>query len=112
MRAEAARDRFESTSDGLKQIATSTGLRDELNLRRAFVAHFGISPRDYRKQAQGKSLDKTVSASRPKVRTANWSLAEWLGRRSYDRQSTCQASLSTSLCTTTGTTNIALGAKS
>jgi transcriptional regulator GlxA family with amidase domain len=56
LRVEAARDRLESTSDGLKQIAVSTGLRDELSLRRAFVSHFGISPRDYRQQIRGKSL--------------------------------------------------------
>jgi transcriptional regulator GlxA family with amidase domain len=55
LRVEAARDRLESTSDGLKQIAVSTGLRDELSLRRAFVSHFGISPRDYRQQIRGKS---------------------------------------------------------
>jgi transcriptional regulator GlxA family with amidase domain len=49
---------LESTSEGLKEIAISTGFRDELNLRRAFGTHLGISPRDYRKQIQGKALDK------------------------------------------------------
>jgi transcriptional regulator GlxA family with amidase domain len=58
LRVEAARDRLESTSEGLKEIAISTGFRDELNLRRAFGTHLGISPRDYRKQIQGKALDK------------------------------------------------------
>jgi transcriptional regulator GlxA family with amidase domain len=55
---EAARDRLESTSDGLKQIAVSTGLRDELNLRRAFVARYGLSPRSYRQQTRGEPLLK------------------------------------------------------
>jgi transcriptional regulator GlxA family with amidase domain len=63
LRVEAARDRLESTSDGLKQIAISTGLRDELSLRRAFVAHFGISPRTYRQQLRGKFLSKASSVS-------------------------------------------------
>jgi transcriptional regulator GlxA family with amidase domain len=63
LRVEAARDRLESSSDGLKQIATSTGFRDELNLRRAFVARFGISPRDYRQQMRGKSLEKANFAA-------------------------------------------------
>jgi transcriptional regulator GlxA family with amidase domain len=58
LRVEAARDRLESTSDGLKQIAVSTGFRDELNLRRAFVAHFGLSPRNYRQQVQGRLPEK------------------------------------------------------
>jgi transcriptional regulator GlxA family with amidase domain len=53
LRVEAARDLLESTSDGLKHIAISTGFRDELNLRRAFVAHFGVSPRNYRKNVRG-----------------------------------------------------------
>jgi transcriptional regulator GlxA family with amidase domain len=60
LRVEAARDRLESSSDGLKQIAISTGFGDELNLRRAFVAHFGISPRDYRHQMRGKPPHKTM----------------------------------------------------
>ena len=59
LRVEAARDRLQSSSDGLKQIAASTGLRDELSLRRAFVAQFGISPRDYRQQVRGKSTKTT-----------------------------------------------------
>jgi transcriptional regulator GlxA family with amidase domain len=63
LRVEAARDRLESTSDGLKQIAISTGLRDELSLRRAFVAHFGLSPRTYRQQLREKSLLKPSSVS-------------------------------------------------
>jgi methylphosphotriester-DNA--protein-cysteine methyltransferase len=54
LRVEAARARLQSSSEGLKQIAASTGLRDELSLRRAFVAQFGISPRDYRQQVRGK----------------------------------------------------------
>jgi transcriptional regulator GlxA family with amidase domain len=63
LRVEAARDRLESTSDGLKQIAVSTGFRDELNLRRAFAAHFGLSPRNYRQQLQGKRPAKAAVAS-------------------------------------------------
>ncbi len=59
LRVEAARDRLVSTSDGLKQIALATGLRDELSLRRAFVARFGISPRDYRQQVRGNVLEKS-----------------------------------------------------
>ena len=58
LRVEAARDRLESTTDGLKQIAVSTGLRDELNLRRAFVARYGLSPRNYRQQTRGEPLLK------------------------------------------------------
>jgi transcriptional regulator GlxA family with amidase domain len=62
LRVEAARDRLESTSEGLKQIAASTGFRDELNLRRAFAAHFGLSPRNYRQQMQGRG-PKTTAVS-------------------------------------------------
>jgi transcriptional regulator GlxA family with amidase domain len=58
LRVKVARDRVESTSDGLKEIADSTGFRDELNLRRAFVAHFGLSRRDYRQQVQGRLPEK------------------------------------------------------
>lgn len=58
LRVEAVRDLLESTSDGLKHIALSTGFRDELNLRRAFVAHFGISPRNYRKNVRGELTGK------------------------------------------------------
>jgi len=58
LRVEVARDRLESTSDGLKQIADSTGFRGEVNLRRAFVAHFGLSPRNYRQHVQGRLPEK------------------------------------------------------
>ncbi len=59
LRVEAARDRLESSSDGLKQIAASTGLRDELSLRRAFVAQFGISPQAYRQRMRGKLVERS-----------------------------------------------------
>lgn len=62
LRVEAARDRLESSSDGLKQIALATGLRDEASLRRAFVARFGVSPQDYRQQMRGKPRGKAALA--------------------------------------------------
>lgn len=63
LRVEAARDLLESSSDGLKQIAASTGFRDELNLRRAFTAQFGVSPRAYRDQIRRRKIKKAVHAS-------------------------------------------------
>ena len=55
LRVEAARDRLQTSQDGLKEIATKTGLRDELNLRRAFRCHFRMTPRQYRDQVKWRS---------------------------------------------------------
>jgi transcriptional regulator GlxA family with amidase domain len=48
VRVEAARRQLERTDDGLKQVASATGFRTVLILRRAFVRLLGITPGRYR----------------------------------------------------------------
>nr|WP_283812640.1 DJ-1/PfpI family protein [Bradyrhizobium tropiciagri] len=50
-RIEAAFRQMMDTDLTLKRIASQTGFGDEQNLRRTFVRHFGVLPRDYQGRA-------------------------------------------------------------
>lgn len=53
LRLEAARIAIAETDRPLKEIARSTGLGDEQNLRRLFQRHHGINPFEYRQRFSG-----------------------------------------------------------
>ncbi|MDW3223942.1 MAG: helix-turn-helix domain-containing protein [Paracoccaceae bacterium] len=52
MRVEKAQDLLATTSQSIKQIATSCGFRDEDRMRRAFQRELFVSPSDYRQNFQ------------------------------------------------------------
>jgi len=54
-RQERAKHLLETTDYPLAQIALESGLKDTENLRRTFVAQFGISPKHYRDRFGAKS---------------------------------------------------------
>jgi transcriptional regulator GlxA family with amidase domain len=62
LRVEAARDRLESTTDGLKQIARVAGFGNELSLRRAFIAVRAYAPR-----APGEGRDRHRTGAHPRL---------------------------------------------
>jgi transcriptional regulator GlxA family with amidase domain len=51
-RIEAALRQMTDTDLTLKHIASQTGFGDEQNLRRTFMRHFGVLPRDYRGEGE------------------------------------------------------------
>jgi transcriptional regulator GlxA family with amidase domain len=53
MRAEAARQRLESTDQGLKHIAAACGFGSADSMRRAFLRSVGTTPHKYRRQLHG-----------------------------------------------------------
>ncbi|MBV8163786.1 MAG: helix-turn-helix domain-containing protein, partial [Candidatus Eremiobacteraeota bacterium] len=50
LRVEAAMQHLEDPNASLKMIAQITGFRDEQQLRRAFVQHTALTPKQYRER--------------------------------------------------------------
>jgi transcriptional regulator GlxA family with amidase domain len=50
LRVEAARQHLESGGMALNGVARATGFRDEQSLRRAFLQHLSMSPKEYRER--------------------------------------------------------------
>jgi transcriptional regulator GlxA family with amidase domain len=52
LRIEAARQRVQSSSEAIEQVAQSTGFRDPERMRRAFIRAFGQPPQSLRRAAR------------------------------------------------------------
>lgn len=51
-----ARQRLEQSSQGIEQIATSSGFGNALNLRRVFERHLQLTPTEYRDRFHSRTL--------------------------------------------------------
>lgn len=76
VRIDTARNMLETTKLPVDIIASSSGFKDEENMRRAFLRQLGVNPSDYRKRfglfipdnqvtTQGKDLERTNFGSDP-----------------------------------------------
>ena len=66
LRLETARRRLEESSDGVKRIATETGLGSSESMRRLFLRHLRVTPSEYRSRFQTHflELNATVKETR------------------------------------------------
>jgi transcriptional regulator GlxA family with amidase domain len=54
LRIEVARQRVQSSSEAIEQVAQSTGFRDPERMRRAFIRAFGQPPQSLRREARAR----------------------------------------------------------
>ena len=55
-RLDAARQRLEQGSEGIEQVAATTGFGNSLNLRRVFERNLQLTPTEYRHRFGARTL--------------------------------------------------------
>jgi transcriptional regulator GlxA family with amidase domain len=71
VRLEAARTQLSSTDDAMDVIASRCGFSSAELLRRCFLRHFKMAPREYRKHINAPAAPRVTAAGRSGPSTAN-----------------------------------------
>jgi transcriptional regulator GlxA family with amidase domain len=69
LRIEVARERVQSSSDAIEQVAAATGFRDPERMRRAFIRAFGRPPQSLRRAARSLKQAQVPDDLYPQRRT-------------------------------------------